>query len=178
MRFVDVAHLEDCLHAEVFGRVVFHQWGLWTKGFDERFSAIGCKDASTWDVCLGASIDSLHLHGIDTWGLSLVLHDLQRCLDCLCLFFIQQYILFHLFEVHSIIKVNDILRFSRVLIDDTLGVYFGDVLFALEEVSILLDDYIECNVLQFTYLRYRIYRTHHQLVHMSIYQQLWFAAQH
>ena len=84
----------------------------------------------------------------------------------------------HLLKVNLIVEVYDILCLPRFLIDHTLCVNLSDILLAWEEVSIVVDDGVEGDLLLITNLGNWIDGTHHELIEMSIHQELRLTTEH
>ena len=92
----------------------------------------------------------LGLHLVN-WGLSLVEFGcviLQLLLNLFSGLLIHENVLFHLLEVNFIVEIDDVISLTSVLVNDTLSVDLGNVLLALEEESILVDNVVESNLSQ------------------------------
>ena len=60
--------------------------------------------------------------------------------------------LLHILEEHFIVEINYVFSLSCFLINYTLRIYFGYILFALEQEGVFIDDCIESDVFQTAYL--------------------------
>ena len=93
---------------------------------------------------------------------------LQLLLDLFCGLLIHEDVLFHLLEVNFIVEIDDVISLTRILVDNALGVDLGNVLLALEEISILVNNVVESNLSQLADFGNRVDCTHNQLVKMTI----------
>lgn len=168
LRLVDHASFViDRSHAHIFGGVVVSQRSHGVKSSDVR-------------LLLRWSQHFLGLHLVD-WSLSLVEFSwvvLQLLLDLFGGLLVHQNVLFHLLQIHLIVEIDDVISLAGVLINDALGIDLGNVLLALEEESILVDNVIKSNLSQLADLSHRVDGTHNQLVKVAIHEEVGLTAEH
>ena len=146
----------------MLGGVVLHERCLRTERFDERFGAVWGEDHGCWVL----ADDALYL-----WrGRLLLRHNIKLCL--LGLIFVEEDVLLHLLQIDLVIEIDDVCSLASLLVNNALSVYFGHVFFALEKISILVDDRIESYLFKITNFCNGINRAHHQLIEVPIHKQL------